>query len=386
MSNGHENGHEGRWPGATRGVAGAEAAAGRTELLDTWSGRIAEAVAPDEISFAGLTARVYADGGRGRRALLHSAPPAPGGAGGELATLLPTLWDALASSYHFLMAALASPATANAISGAALLLALEERGERRAGAGDPGAAGTGPAVGAGPAGPAPVAGGASAAASGSAGAPGSARTAGSAARATGAGSDAGADAPDVGAAPPSGGTAGPAAPAAGAVSGVGADSGAPTRAGTDAVGPGAGAAVGGLPPGVAGPAPGGGAAGPDALDPPGVPGSARTIGSAPVAGRVPPAVPVGSGVPVSDLAVIARAVVHVSSCLQDGGMERRVADRVAAEAVAALYAGRREGAGDFLGVLVGDQPPGAAGRTRRSAVRRLRRRLAARLAGRGSGE
>lgn len=336
------NGHEGRWPGATRGATGAEAgaAAGRTELLDTWSGRIAEAVAPDEISFAGLTARVYADGGRGRRALLHSAPPAPGGAGGELATLLPVVWDALASSYQFLMAALASPATANAISGAALLLALEERGERRAGAGDPGA-GRGDA-------------GAGAAA----GAPGAGR---------------------VGPAP----VAGDGAAGAAAVSGS-----------ADAAGPGAGAATGGPPPspaspdvagtggplpGVAGPAAGVGGSG-------GAPGSARTVGSAPLAGQAPPAASAGGSVPVTDLAVIARAVVHVSSCLQDGGMERRVADRVAAEAVAALYAGRREGAGDFLGVLAGDRPPGAAGRTRGSAVRRLRRRLAARLAGRGSGE
>ncbi|WP_046495008.1 hypothetical protein [Streptomyces odonnellii] len=331
------SGHEGRWPGATGDTTGAGAAAGRTELLDTWAGRIAGAVAPDEISFAGPTARVYADGGRGRRALLRSAPPAPGGAGGELATLLPALWDALASSYQFLMAALASPATANAISGAALLLALEERAERREAAGDSGAGTGGPAAGmaaagAGPGAAAPVAG---------------AGTAGGAAAASGVADAAG---PGAGAAPGSGRTDDSAATAAGpgpdgsAGSADSADSGAPMRATADDPGP------------------------------------------APAAGRVPPAAPAIGGVPVSDLAVIARAVVHVSSCLQDGGMERPAADRVAAEAVAALYTGRRDGAGDFLGALAGDRPPGASGRTRGSAVARLRRRLAARLAGRGSAE
>ncbi|QXE38185.1 hypothetical protein KQY30_32110 [Streptomyces sp. GMY02] len=333
------SGHEGRRPGAAGGTTGAGtdagAAAGRTELLDTWAGRIAGAVAPDEISFAGPTARVYAAGGRGRRALLHSAPPAPGGAGGELATLLPTLWDALASSYQFLMAALASPATANAISGAALLLALEERAERREAAGDSGAGTGDPAAGpvadAGPAAPVPVVGAAGVASA----APGAA--------------DASGPVPGVAPAAPAPvagtGTAGGAAvPAAGSGSDGGADSRAPALPAADGSGPAPGAAA--------------------------APAAASAIGS----------------VPVSDLAVIARTVVHVSSCLQDGGMERRVADRVAAEAVAALYAGRRDGAGDFLGALAGDQPPGAPGRRRGSVVRRLRRRLAARLAGRGSGE
>ncbi|MFD7896579.1 hypothetical protein [Streptomyces sp. NPDC059743] len=120
MSNGREE------PERSEAVTDADRA-GRAEPLDVWAGRIAEAVAPDEISFAGLTARVYVEGGRGRRGLLRSAPPAPGGAGGELATLLPALWHALAVSYDLLVAALGSPVVSNAVSGAALLLALEER-------------------------------------------------------------------------------------------------------------------------------------------------------------------------------------------------------------------------------------------------------------------
>ncbi|MFD8965483.1 hypothetical protein ACFV0C_10840 [Streptomyces sp. NPDC059568] len=146
MSNGREE------PERSEAVTDADAA-GRAEPLDVWAGRIAEAVAPDEISFAGLTARVYAEGGRGRRGLLRSAPPAPGGAGGELATLLPALWHALAVSYDLLVAALGSPVVSNAVSGAALLLALEERRTSGARDGDPaqagGAGGTGTASGAG---------------------------------------------------------------------------------------------------------------------------------------------------------------------------------------------------------------------------------------------
>ncbi|MEU6549187.1 hypothetical protein ABZ915_02725 [Streptomyces sp. NPDC046915] len=99
-----------------------------TELLDDWAGRIASAAAPDEIDFAGHTARVYTRGGRGRRVLLRPAPSVPAGTGGALAAaVLPMLWDALAASYALLKAALGSSVLANTISASALLLALSER-------------------------------------------------------------------------------------------------------------------------------------------------------------------------------------------------------------------------------------------------------------------
>ncbi|MFF4399563.1 hypothetical protein [Streptomyces sp. NPDC001480] len=102
-----------------------------TALLDDWAGRIASAAAPDEIDFAGHTARVYTRGGRGRRVLLRSAPSVPGGTGGTLAAaVLPMLWDALAASYTLLKAALGSSVLANAISASALLLALREPRDR----------------------------------------------------------------------------------------------------------------------------------------------------------------------------------------------------------------------------------------------------------------
>ncbi|WP_328862337.1 hypothetical protein [Streptomyces sp. NBC_00306] len=96
-------------------------------VLDAWSLRIASAAAPHEADFAPHTARVYAAGGRGRRVLLRSAPSTPGGSGGELVAALPLLWDALATSYRLLESALGSPAVGNAVSGAALLLAMKRR-------------------------------------------------------------------------------------------------------------------------------------------------------------------------------------------------------------------------------------------------------------------
>ncbi|MEV0041602.1 hypothetical protein, partial [Streptomyces sp. NPDC050804] len=95
------------------------------------------------------------------------------------------------------------------------------------------------------------------------------------------------------------------------------------------------------------------------------------------------------GVGAADLAVLVGAAAQVSRSLQDGGTPRHQADRAAAEAVAALYEGRDAGARAFLGLLAGHQPTGAPAPrppgTAVSAVRRLRRRLATRLSGRGPG-
>ncbi|MEV7683403.1 hypothetical protein AB0O64_33400 [Streptomyces sp. NPDC088341] len=282
--------------------------AGRAEPLDVWAGRIAAAVAPDEISFAGLTARVYAGGGRGRRGLLRSAPPAPGGAGGELVTLLPALWHALAVSYDVLVAAMGSPVVSNAVSGTALLLALEER--RTSGARDRAAGRTGQGAGA------PSGSGA-----------GTDSVAGSG-EGAGAGDGAGPVAGAADSRPPESAT--PVAPVVPVV---------PVPVSPSSPGPQAGTAIG--------------------------------------------------GVGAADLAVLVGAAAQVSRSLQDGGTPRHQADRAAAEAVAALYEGRDAGARAFLGLLAGHRPTGAPAPrptgTAVSAVRRLRRRLATRLSGRGPG-
>lgn len=210
------------------------------ELLDAWAGRIASGAAPDEIDFAGHTARVYARGGRGRRVLLRPAPAVPAGTGGALAAaVLPMLWDALAGSYALLKAALGSSVLANAISASALLLALRER------------------------------------------------------RAEG-------PAPDT------------------------------------AHGAGAGRPQ------------------PDADEPDGTAEAA-------------------------ELAVLAGAVVEVSRRLQTRGMRRQAADRAAAEAVAALHAGRDAGAVAFLALLAGVPAPDAREPAAASGTRAGLLRLAARL-------
>ncbi|MEV6568069.1 hypothetical protein [Streptomyces kronopolitis] len=100
------------------------------ESFEVWAGRLAAAVAPDEADFAAATARRYAAGGRARRVLLRAAPPAPGAAGGELAAVLPALWDALAASYALVKTVLESAVFGHAVSAAGLLVALEERRRR----------------------------------------------------------------------------------------------------------------------------------------------------------------------------------------------------------------------------------------------------------------
>ncbi|GGO88700.1 hypothetical protein GCM10012280_30110 [Wenjunlia tyrosinilytica] len=67
-------------------------------LVGEWARRVADVAAPQEIDSAEPTARAYAVGGSERRRMLQRAPAAPGGAGGELATVLPALWDAPAAT------------------------------------------------------------------------------------------------------------------------------------------------------------------------------------------------------------------------------------------------------------------------------------------------
>ncbi|MFE5396147.1 hypothetical protein ACFQ9U_16515 [Streptomyces sp. NPDC056568] len=121
-------------------------------LLETWATAIASASAPHEADFAVHTALTCARGGRGRRALVRRAPSVPAGSGGELTTVLPALWEALAAGCELLKSALSSPMVANSVSTATLLLAVRQR--REGDLAERGASGTGPAE------PQPVNGGA----------------------------------------------------------------------------------------------------------------------------------------------------------------------------------------------------------------------------------
>jgi hypothetical protein len=94
------------------------------EDLDRWGVQIARWAAPDETVLAAQITRAYAAGGKGRRELFRTGGLAPGGFGGEIATLLPDLLDALAYAADAVKAALASQQFANAVSAAALLVSL----------------------------------------------------------------------------------------------------------------------------------------------------------------------------------------------------------------------------------------------------------------------
>ncbi|AXI80986.1 hypothetical protein [Peterkaempfera bronchialis] len=101
-------------------------------VLDRWGVLIARTAAPDEIDFAAQVTRAYAAGGRRRQDLFRTSSSAPGSLGGDLATLLPTLLDALAACGDVIRAVLASPAFANTVSAATLLATLSRRPGRSA--------------------------------------------------------------------------------------------------------------------------------------------------------------------------------------------------------------------------------------------------------------
>ncbi|MFF9049381.1 hypothetical protein [Streptomyces parvulus] len=103
----------------------------------------------------------------------------------------------------------------------------------------------------------------------------------------------------------------------------------------------------------------------------------------------PPAGGTGGSAPVDpnpatggdELWLLARAVAEVSRRLQAHGMDPAVADQAAASAVAALHAGRDEGAGAFLDLLAGEGRDEASGDRPAGAQRTGLRRLAARVTG-----
>ncbi|MFI9374995.1 hypothetical protein [Streptomyces parvulus] len=111
----------------------------------------------------------------------------------------------------------------------------------------------------------------------------------------------------------------------------------------------------------------------------GAPPAEGTGGSAPAEGTggSAPAEPATGG---GELLVLARAVAEVSRRLQAHGMDPAAADQAAASAVAALHAGRDEGAGAFLDLLAGEGRD-ASGERSAGTPRTGLRRLAARVPG-----
>ncbi len=80
------------------------------DLLDTWSVRIAENVAPDEVDLAPVMARAYGAGGAARRDLFRRATGnAPGGFGtGQMTAVVPWVLQGMAVAAPALSAMLAA--------------------------------------------------------------------------------------------------------------------------------------------------------------------------------------------------------------------------------------------------------------------------------------
>lgn len=79
-------------------------------LIDTWSVRIAENVAPDEIDLAPMMARAYVTGGAARKDLFRRATgSAPGGFGaGQMTAVIPWVLQGIAVAAPALSAMLAA--------------------------------------------------------------------------------------------------------------------------------------------------------------------------------------------------------------------------------------------------------------------------------------
>ena len=89
-------------------------------LLQEWSLRLAEEVAPDETDMAGIWGQAYAQGGKARRQLLSEAGSSLGGFGAaQMAAVLPWALNALALAGPFVLAVL-SPTTGAAATASTL--------------------------------------------------------------------------------------------------------------------------------------------------------------------------------------------------------------------------------------------------------------------------
>lgn len=101
------------------------------EVVQRWSERIAQRVAPAEADFATEVGVAYAAGGRERKELLPRPSVQPGAFGpGTLAAELPVILRALADARDALLALLGSSYASNVLAAGSLIVAL------RAGRGD----------------------------------------------------------------------------------------------------------------------------------------------------------------------------------------------------------------------------------------------------------
>ena len=92
------------------------------DVVERWSVRIAERVAPEEADFAAEVGVAYAAGGQARKDLLPRSSTQPGAFGpGANAADLPLILQGLADAASALLAFLRSPYLGNALAAAGLL-------------------------------------------------------------------------------------------------------------------------------------------------------------------------------------------------------------------------------------------------------------------------
>jgi hypothetical protein len=95
------------------------------DVVERWSERIAQRVAPDEADFAAEVGVAYAAGGQARKDLLPRSSTQPGAFGpGANAADLPLILQGLADTASALLAFLRSPFLSNALAAAGLLVAF----------------------------------------------------------------------------------------------------------------------------------------------------------------------------------------------------------------------------------------------------------------------
>lgn len=95
------------------------------DVVQHWSERIAQRVAPEEVDFAAEVGVAYAAGGQTRKDLLPRPSTQPGAFGpGADAAYLPLILQGLADAASALLAFLRSPYLSNALAAASLLVAF----------------------------------------------------------------------------------------------------------------------------------------------------------------------------------------------------------------------------------------------------------------------
>lgn len=105
-------------------------------VIEAWSVRLAEEVAPDEVDLAPLMAEAFRAGGKAREELFHSSERALGGfAPGDVVSVMPPVYQSIFAAAPLLIAVLSSDAVKgclDAIKNALTVIELRMRAQKAA--------------------------------------------------------------------------------------------------------------------------------------------------------------------------------------------------------------------------------------------------------------